>query len=83
MLAKEKGFEVVSKQIINNKAIAIPQTLLDQYTKDEIMRIRHVYNNVIETYNNYIQTFPNRLLTKIFNFDLIKLKQSLQSSQLF
>ena len=36
--------------------------------ENEIMRMRHVYNNVVETYNSYIQVFPVNLFSKIFGF---------------
>lgn len=40
--------------------------------EDEIMRMRFVYNNVIETYNNYLMTFPALIFAKMFKFQTKK-----------
>lgn len=36
-IAKERGFEIISKQILNQKEIKIPQSLLDKYSQEEIL----------------------------------------------
>ncbi len=36
-IAKERGFQIIAKQILNQKEIKIPQSLLDKYSQEEIL----------------------------------------------
>ncbi len=72
----EKGF-TISKTIIaieeqyptlksNNSFTKYIKEI--KHVENEILRMRHVYNNITETYNNYIQTFPRNIIASLFRF---------------
>ncbi|MCA9459436.1 MAG: LemA family protein [Nanoarchaeota archaeon] len=61
---------IISEKYPNLKANDNFKKLFEENTivENEIMRMRLVYNNLVEKYNNTLSIFPNNLISNFFNF---------------